>query len=271
MAIINSAGVGKAVKSQGNLTYKTVRGRTIASQRITTNASQSPDQINQRISFTSRTKTAKLLQSWINLAFDKSKFGSQRNHFMTLNKKFNLAGYLGEVQEGIIELGEAFAESFVASGTPAQANIQYTSFGSATCIVNETASTIPSYKYSTSGDPISNLPCDSKIEVLFPSPLEPSKIDVYAAQFSKTLTVTKLSFEGGETQEGNMVDPSFPDMPLAFMKATFTEDINGLITSITFEPGTGSSAYGVIVVPIVRVEGKCITLNRAFAVTNPGE
>lgn len=86
MAVINSLAIGKSVKSAGNLTYKTVRGRCIASQRITQNKSNTNSQQIARNNFKQASKVMTILQSWIDLAFEKSKFGSSRNEFLKQNK-----------------------------------------------------------------------------------------------------------------------------------------------------------------------------------------
>lgn len=86
MALVNSNAVGKAVKSAGVNTYRTVRGRCIMSQRIFQNKSNTPAQSIQRGGFGDVSSCVKTLASWINLSFSKTRYGSQRNNFMTTNK-----------------------------------------------------------------------------------------------------------------------------------------------------------------------------------------
>lgn len=86
MAVVNSLAIGKSVKSAGNLTYKTIRGRCIASQRITQNKSNTNSQQIARNNFRQASKVITILQSWIDLAFEKSKYGSARNEFLKQNK-----------------------------------------------------------------------------------------------------------------------------------------------------------------------------------------
>lgn len=86
MAIINSAGVGKSTKSQGNLTYKYVRGRTIASSRIMANKSNTPKQFAQRSRFAAFSAACQKLAFYIERTYDKSKYGTARNAFMRINK-----------------------------------------------------------------------------------------------------------------------------------------------------------------------------------------
>lgn len=90
MAIINSAGIGKSRKSQGNLTYKYVRGRTIASSRITENKSNTPKQFLQRSRFAVFSALCQKLAFYIEKTYDKSKYGSARNAFMRINKSMLL-------------------------------------------------------------------------------------------------------------------------------------------------------------------------------------
>lgn len=107
MAIINSLAIGKSVKSAGNLTYKIIRGRTIASQRITQNKSNTPSQENQRGHFSNVSRSISLLQRYIDVCYEKSKFGSSRNAFFKTNKNFTLRGLIGEVLEGVEPLSRA--------------------------------------------------------------------------------------------------------------------------------------------------------------------
>lgn len=87
MAIIRSLAVGKARKSAGNLTFRTVRGRTIASEKIgprpVTRADGALTEAEFMFALISR--FASLHASDINLSFDKTKYGTSRNSFMKLN------------------------------------------------------------------------------------------------------------------------------------------------------------------------------------------
>lgn len=85
MAVINSLAIGRSKKSAGNLTYRTVRGRTIASQKISQGAR--PDMKNtaagRDLSIISRFMAAHADD--IAVSFSPTKFGTSRNHFMKLN------------------------------------------------------------------------------------------------------------------------------------------------------------------------------------------
>ena len=87
MAIIRSLAIGKGRKSAGNLTFRTVRGRTIVSEKV------SPRPITRGDGMTEFEARFKLISMFIgahradiNVSFDKSKFGSQGNYFYKLNK-----------------------------------------------------------------------------------------------------------------------------------------------------------------------------------------
>lgn len=141
MAIINSLAIGKSVKSAGNLTYKTVRGRTIASQRVTTNKSNTPAQASQRNRFGSTAQCMQLFLPYVNRFFEKTKYGSSRNQFVKVNQFINLGGLLGEIKEGLVPLSQAFLYLFgreSAGGSLLVGSAYYASYGSLPCVVSET-------------------------------------------------------------------------------------------------------------------------------------
>lgn len=86
MAIIHSTAIGKGTKTAGQLTYRNVRGRVIASQRITSNKSNTPAQAAQRASFKEISQALSKIGFLINRTFEKSKYGSSRNNFYKINK-----------------------------------------------------------------------------------------------------------------------------------------------------------------------------------------
>lgn len=140
MAIINSLAIGKSVKSAGNLTYKTVRGRTIASQRITSNKSNTQAQGVQRSRFGAIAQCMQLFLPYVNNFFEKTKYGSSRNQYVRLNKFINLGGLYGEIKEGIVPMSRAFLLLFGrdSSGLLLPGSAYYASFGTLSCIVKET-------------------------------------------------------------------------------------------------------------------------------------
>ncbi|MCS2893354.1 hypothetical protein NXY11_07400 [Parabacteroides faecis] len=85
MGIYKTSSIGVRRKSVGEITYKSVRGRVIASAKITENASKTSAQTEQRSAFGIMGQSAKVMASWIDLAFSKTKYGSQRNQFVKQN------------------------------------------------------------------------------------------------------------------------------------------------------------------------------------------
>ena len=112
MAIVNSLAIGAAVKSAGNLTYKRTRGRTIASQRITQNTSKSSAQTSQRDVFAMQARMAKSIASWIDLSFPKTKYGSQRNNFIS-SAKSALQAFIrvDQIGQGLPDLIQSSAKA----------------------------------------------------------------------------------------------------------------------------------------------------------------
>lgn len=91
MAIINSMGVGRARRSMGNVTYRTVRGRTIGSQkRVATGgaATRGDGQVlsRQQALFGMVSMFMQAHGSDIDVSFNKTKYGSQRNYFFKKNR-----------------------------------------------------------------------------------------------------------------------------------------------------------------------------------------
>lgn len=85
MAIISSTAIGNGQKSAGVLTYRRTRGRTIASQRVLTNKSNTPAQAFQRESFRYVSHILSVLAFLINQSTEKSRYGSARNNFFKTN------------------------------------------------------------------------------------------------------------------------------------------------------------------------------------------
>lgn len=89
MAIITSMGVGRSRKSMGNVTYRVVRGRTIGSQKRVSGASGVTTRGLQgnfrKPLFAMINMYMKEHQTDINVSFNKSRYGSQRNYFFSTN------------------------------------------------------------------------------------------------------------------------------------------------------------------------------------------
>lgn len=89
MAVIVSMGVGRAKKSMGNVTYRTVRGRTIGSQKRVSGVTGA---ITRGQSGNIRKPLFAMINMYmaehasdIQVSFNKSKYGSQRNYFFAKN------------------------------------------------------------------------------------------------------------------------------------------------------------------------------------------
>lgn len=89
MAIINAIGVGRAKKSMGNVTYRSVRGRTIASLKRVRGEQGA---ITRGMSGNLRKPIFAMINLYmaehasdIQVSFNRSKYGSQRNYFFTMN------------------------------------------------------------------------------------------------------------------------------------------------------------------------------------------
>lgn len=88
MAIIRSIAVGKARKSAGNVTFRTVRGRTIMSEKVAERPGTrlpGDDMTPYQFNFACITRYAAAHKADIDVSFDKTKYGSQRNYFVKLN------------------------------------------------------------------------------------------------------------------------------------------------------------------------------------------
>lgn len=87
MAIINSMGVGRARKSMGNVTYRNVRGRTVGSQKIQSRPITRGDSITRyQAAFGLINMFMRNHASDIDVSFNKTKYGSQRNNFYKTNR-----------------------------------------------------------------------------------------------------------------------------------------------------------------------------------------
>ena len=87
MGVVRSMGVGKTQGSVGNMTYRVVRGRTISSEKVGERpASRGIGSGSvQNALFGMVAKYADAHASDIQVSFNKTQYGSQRNYFMKLN------------------------------------------------------------------------------------------------------------------------------------------------------------------------------------------
>lgn len=103
MALINSVGVGTGSKSVGEFTYRSVRGRTIASKRVLKNSSNSAAQGNQRSLFAALSKFLTGYDCYVFNAFAKTRYGSRRNRAASELK--SLSPYVRSVYETLTASG----------------------------------------------------------------------------------------------------------------------------------------------------------------------
>lgn len=87
MAIINSMGVGRSRKSMGNVTYRTVRGRTIGSQKRSegTATTRGLGGNIRKPLFAMISMFMREHASDIQVSFNKTRYGSQRNYMFQKN------------------------------------------------------------------------------------------------------------------------------------------------------------------------------------------
>lgn len=85
MAIINSVFMGRAKKSAGNATFRTVRGRTIASQKVAKKGTMSGNLSANQFTMACISRFASLYAFDISVSFDPTTYGSSRNAFFKVN------------------------------------------------------------------------------------------------------------------------------------------------------------------------------------------
>lgn len=273
MAIINSLAIGKSVKSAGNLTYKTVRGRTIASQRITQNKSNTAAQQEQRSHFGGVATSMKLIQQYIGTCYEKSKYGSSRNAFFKMNKNFTFGGLYGELAEGVVTLSDAMLSAL--AGEPVS-QLSIVSNGSLAGFLSIKYKTIPNYKY---GDNTYN-----NLRVILGEDGSSYNQGMYDFQFSAAVKRTdlKLCFFGFSdtglvTGIGTLKTPDLgtftfdnEDLVLAtnLCKANFAEGADELVGSVHVEVDFTNLNNCPIAVVVPVVGGKVPTISGIFAKTS---
>lgn len=85
MAIINSVFMGRAKKSAGNATFRTVRGRTIASQKVAKRGTTSGKLSENQFAMACISRFASIYAYDISVSFDPTTYGSSRNAFFKVN------------------------------------------------------------------------------------------------------------------------------------------------------------------------------------------
>ena len=115
MAIVNSLAIGKSKKSAGNLTYATVKGRTIAKQKPTSVAN--PNTPAQQAQRTAMATIVNFWQLWASAYKDlftkRNKLFSAFNQFVHLNKEImhtpgliTETGLIGDIEGMYIASGK---------------------------------------------------------------------------------------------------------------------------------------------------------------------
>lgn len=85
MAIVNSVFVGRAQKSAGNGTFRTVRGRTIVSQKVSKRGAVVGSLSQNQFALAVISRFASIHAADIDVSFDRTTYGSSRNAFFKLN------------------------------------------------------------------------------------------------------------------------------------------------------------------------------------------
>lgn len=270
MAIINSLAIGKSVKSAGNLTYKTVRGRTIASQRITQNKSNTPFQQNQRQHFAKVSESMKLLQQYIDVCYEKSKYGSSRNAFFSTNKNFTLGNLVGEITEGIISLSDGMLSALTE--TPVK-QLSLLSLGSLAGFLTIKYKDVANYKYgeNTYGSlrVIANEDASAYSPGLydfrFSSPVKRTDLRLYFFGFSDSGLIVST----GKLATGGVGDFTFNNgVPMAVTsnsRAYPLDEDENLIESVHVEINLSTYNGCPIAIVVPSVSGKVPTISGVFA------
>lgn len=241
MAIVQSLAIGKSVKSAGNLTYKTVRGRCIASQRITQNKSNTILQAAQRSVFGMAAKVATLMQVYINNCYEKSKYGSARNAFMNINKNYTWQGLYPEVVEGTIPLSDVFVPSFTDEFFEID-TLRFAAYGSSSVITNEQYA-VRVWQDSASND--FNVKFTSSFDYVLPVPIAPEKIEFVVAGLIplEGQTAKQVSFSA---KTYNLTEEKIAELLKLGIKVTLTQNDAKEITAINVVPSEANMFEGFV-------------------------
>lgn len=273
MAIIHSLAIGKSVKSAGNLTYKTVRGRTIASQRIISNKSNTARQQNQREHFAKVSASMSLLQQYISACYEPSKFGSPRNAFFSRNKNFTLGGLVGEVAEGVVPLSDGMLSSLTAEPI---SQLSLLSNGSLPGFITIKYKKVANYKYGEntydSIRVIEDLASGNYNEAFytftFAKPILYTDLKIYAFGFGDEGLMTGV----GTIKDAGSISFDFGDSPLsqalALSRPYFAGDSNELIEKVDVNFNFSHLSKCPIAIAVPSVLGKVPTISGVFAKTS---
>lgn len=265
MAIVNSLAIGKSVKSAGNLTYKTVRGRTIASQRITTNPSKSALQVFQRGSFSDTIKCMQLVLPWINNFFEKSRYGSSRNNFLKLCKSYNMGGDRNLIINGTSPLADGFLKGISVSidGEYKVGTSVYTSYGSAPVIVSGSRK-VNEYAHGDAQADVYEY--DKGVSFAFSTPILEAKVELLIGGFNLNgaSTFDRVPFSFAVY---NATSEDITKVNALGLDVTVTAS-EGLVSNILVAPKSDASTevQKSVYVATVRVNGKVATTNAVLIV-----
>lgn len=254
MAIIKSLGIGAGVKSAGNITYRYSRGRTIASQRITENKSNTPLQAAQRGYFRVMSQVAFLLAAHIEWAFDKTKYGSQRNNFIQRNKDYMKGINAASVQQAIvgrIPINTFIPTLFNMGGTKDAPDVQVISAADGGVLIPSAVTLVHA-----------NSNVASTFAMNAVTPIDASKLQLQAVICRSTAyNIVQTGFDENLINTNSDLD--------GFITFGKEKEDNGLYTKITFTPGANMNANEVILISL-KYEGKPLTVPYVLGKTAGG-
>lgn len=273
MAIVNSLAIGKSVKSAGNLTYKTVRGRTIASQRIFSNKSNTPNQQNQRIHFANVSASMRLLQQYIDACYEKSKYGSSRNSFFRTNKNFTLGNMVGEVAEGIVTLSDAMLSALTEEPVK---QLSLLSFGSLAGFLSIKYKDVANYKYGENtygslrviagSDGTGYQP--GEYDFMFSSAVKRDSLKIHFFGFSDNGLIVSTGRIDVPDLGHIEFDNSSVSSAMASTQASMMENNNALVESVHIEVNLTKLAKCPIAIVVPSVGGTVPSISGVFAITS---
>lgn len=238
MAIINSAGIGKSRKSQGNLTYKYVRGRTIASSRIIENKSNTPRQDIARQKFAAMSGFVVRQAAYIDAAFDKSKYGSARNSFMTVNKDMlSELSYFNSYIAGETSFFELLSVFF---GSPSAKPMSWVTHGTAAALA--------------SGVKVASKQVYSTVNISFGAGVLLSDL-TFGCYTSSAANTSFRAPKDFETAGGSGITLTFGGLTITLQ---YADDTNTLVSGLAITAGGSSESYFI---PVIQVRGKNVKLD----------
>lgn len=266
MAIVNSLAIGKSKKSAGNLTYKTVRGRTIASQRITENKSNTFLQATQRGRFANVSRCISLCQGWINQLYEKSKYGSQRNDFFRVNPNFTLGNMYSNIIGGSVPFVEGFIRSFVIATENSIPQCSFVSKGSLPAIVTE--SDINTSVEIPGASTVQDVRALTSANIEFPSGISYDKFEFRFFGFSSTgssfIQEKVVLKDNSGTVEFDFDTYNATTAKKAFATSSKVVASNGIVSSVTITSSFETAADLVCAFMSPVVGGKTVNISAPF-------